>query len=640
MANNDYRTSQLVFPFGVGAIIDFKNNTYMSAGLNFWPSETKQDPFKSAILENTQIVDPRLQIKLSSMNIHGQRRIKYFLQPTEKPDFSAGKPAEHQERMPFVRFPLWHFCSNCKRLKKARLEDKEAPICHGRMLPVTFLIACEHGHISDFPFIEWVHRDTECTNPEMYLKSNSNPGLPGIIIECKTCRKSRNLAGVYPKPYERLNSILPRGCCPGERPWLGSSSTPEECNLNVDFIQRASSSTYFPHTISSILIPPFSESVRRLIDKPAIWEMISRIMERMKVEERDGVSVFNEEGLEERLSDNMTRYTNVYPLQNIIEAAKKKYAEINDQNFNQNIDDISFRKKEYLAFLGERPVAQDRKDFDIDKQDISSYDDRIQSYLSNVVLVTKLRETRVLTGFSRIKPLSSGDEKVSMHEDGKPVDWLPAIEVRGEGIFLQFKKETLHNWYINNQNIIDEYLSYFNSWLARTKNKNDKNYARIIDIEKLNHISPYFILIHTFSHIFIKQLVYESGYDSSSLRERLFVSDDIQQDNEMYGLLIYTSSGDSEGTLGGLVELGKPGKLEEVFLNSLRFETCSNDPVCLETERQGLNNLNGASCHGCCLLPETSCEHNNTLLDRKFLFGSSENPKIGFLSELLDTLYV
>ena len=108
----------------------------------------------------------------------------------------------------------------------------------------------------------------------------------------------------------------------------------------------------------------------------------------------------------------------------------------------------------------------------------------------------------------------------------------------------------------------------------------------------------------------------------------------------MYGLLIYTSSGDSEGTLGGLVELGKPGKLEEVFLNSLRFETCSNDPVCLETERQGLNNLNGASCHGCCLLPETSCEHNNTLLDRKFLFGSSENSKIGFLSELLDTLYV
>ena len=107
----------------------------------------------------------------------------------------------------------------------------------------------------------------------------------------------------------------------------------------------------------------------------------------------------------------------------------------------------------------------------------------------------------------------------------------------------------------------------------------------------------------------------------------------------MYGLLIYTSSGDSEGTLGGLVEFGKPGKLEEVFLNSPRFETCSNDPVCLETERQGLSNLNGASCHGCCLLQRRVVSITTHFLTESF-FGSSENPKIGFLSELLDTLYV
>ena len=124
--------------------------------MNFWPSEQQNEPFKSAILENTQIVDPRLQMKLSSMNLHGQKKIKYFLQPTEKPDFSAGKPPPHQHQMPFVRFPLWHFCPTCKHLKKAKLEDKEAPLCHGRMLPVTFLIACENGHISDFPFLEWV----------------------------------------------------------------------------------------------------------------------------------------------------------------------------------------------------------------------------------------------------------------------------------------------------------------------------------------------------------------------------------------------------------------------------------------------------------------------------------------------------
>ena len=103
MSNNDYRTSQLVFPFGVGAIVDFKNNTLMSAGLNFWPSE-QNEKFKGAILENTQIVDPRLQMKLSSMNLNGQTNIKYFLQPTEKPDFSASKPLPHQHQMPFEDF--------------------------------------------------------------------------------------------------------------------------------------------------------------------------------------------------------------------------------------------------------------------------------------------------------------------------------------------------------------------------------------------------------------------------------------------------------------------------------------------------------------------------------------------------------
>ena len=160
-------------------------------------------------------------------------------------------------------------------------------------------------------------------------------------------------------------------------------------------------------------------------------------------------------------------------------------------------------EKRIFCIFGERPVS-DRKDFDIEAQNILDYDTKIQSFLSDVILVTKLRETRVLTGFSRIKPLSTGDEKVSMTSSGQNVGWLPAVEVRGEGI-LNFDKTRLLQWYEENKDIINLLTKHFNQ-CSKTKNNQDKNYARISDIEKLDSISPFFILIHTFSHLFIKQL--------------------------------------------------------------------------------------------------------------------------------------
>lgn len=129
----------------------------------------------------------------------------------------------------------------------------------------------------------------------------------------------------------------------------------------------------------------------------------------------------------------------------------------------------------------------------------------------------------------------------------------------------------------------------------------------------------------------MRQLIFNSVYDSSSLRERLYVSDDTNSD--MFGLLIYTASGDSEGTLGGLVSQGRSGNFENVLREALRANICSNDPICIETPKQGIQGLNGAACHSCCLLPETSCEHSNTLLDRTFLFGSEDGTIQGYFAE-------
>ena len=141
-------------------------------------------------------------------------------------------------------------------------------------------------------------------------------------------------------------------------------------------------------------------------------------------------------------------------------------------------------------------------------------------------------------------------------------------------------------------------------------------------------------MVHTFAHLFINQLSFECGYDASSLKERIYVGKD--NDQEMCGVLIYTASGDSEGSLGGLVDRAKPSLLEETIKTGiLEANTCSNDPICHETDRQGLEGFNVSACHSCCLLPETSCEHNNLLLDRRTLIGTFEDQTLGFFDELV-----
>ena len=176
-------------------------------------------------------------------------------------------------------------------------------------------------------------------------------------------------------------------------------------------------------------------------------ESNSQGMESAIVDINDGVSQFDEQRLRMTLEIIMTNYK-----QNteVIQEVKKYDSRI--QTFYIQDDDITFRKKEYLAFLGERPVEADRVDFDIIRQDINLYNGEITSFISDIILVTKLRETRVLTGFSRIVPTSSGEEKVSMKKAGKAINWLPATEVRGEGIFLNFKKKNLQEWYNLNKN--------------------------------------------------------------------------------------------------------------------------------------------------------------------------------------------
>ena len=234
-----------------------------------------------------------------------------------------------------------------------------------------------------------------------------------------------------------------------------------------------------------------------------------------------------------------------------------------------------------------------------------------------------MRETRAFVGFSRWLPDDgkSLTEKKNFIKVGQRIEWLPAIVVRGEGVFFEFNEKRLKEWAAK-----DEVIN-------RAKFLSDNyNRPREAKGQKRREIKPEFVLIHTFSHLVINQFSYECGYGSSALRERIYCN--LEFPNEtMNGVLIYTASGDSEGSLGGLVRQGKQGNLETIVYNAIEnARWCSSDPICIDSHGQGPNSCNLAACHNCALLPETCCEESNMLLDRAMLIGDLDNPLIGYFN--------
>ena len=234
-----------------------------------------------------------------------------------------------------------------------------------------------------------------------------------------------------------------------------------------------------------------------------------------------------------------------------------------------------------------------------------------------------MRETRAFVGFSRWLPEDgkSLEVKKDFIKLGKTINWLPAIVVKGEGVFFEFNKKRLIEWSSKDDVVRRaKQLSY------------NYNNERLNRGQAKRNIHPNFILIHTFAHLVINQFSYECGYGSSALRERIYCNLESMEEI-MNGLLIYTASGDSEGSLGGLVRQGKPGNLETIVYNAIEnARWCSSDPICIDSHGQGPNSCNLAACHNCALLPETCCEESNMLLDRVMLIGELDNPFIGYFN--------
>ena len=628
--SHSVRAAQAVLQYGVGAMVDFPSQTLMTAAPEYWQDQI------------VRIHDERLEKSLG---------VRYFGMPV------GGK---NRDGIAYARFPEWYFCPKCRRFqplskwisefnKKAKEQERTnnrnmsrrlyCPKDHIELVVARIVTVCERGHINDFPWVKWTHAKSFggpkkiCENPNLTFMTSpvASEGLEGLSLKCTTCGASATLKDAFNEgEFERLDEKTEKKYnfgCGGGHPWKNQK---DDCPCYPKVLQRGSSSVYFPVTASSLVIPPFSDIINNRIEDSALYEEFRtaiKIVMDMKVSMK-----LTEEQTDIFIQDKIDEYAG--KIADNIGCKRKQVHEILSrrmtvgEEINYDTGSIEYRAAEFDALTGRASVTgTDYDDFKRVGTDIKKYD---IPFVKSISLIEKIREVQVMLGFSRIAPFSASmiaDENlnpkfvsVKKVED----DWYPGYNVYGEGIFIEFDEDSINAW--RNEN----------GMLEKRVNILQENYDKsFIGRHHKREISGKFLLLHTVSHLLIKQLSFECGYNISSLKERIYCGE-AADGKEMAGILIYTASGDSEGTLGGLVRQGRYDTFPRIYRKAIESAViCSNDPVCSLSNGQGRDSLNLAACYSCCLLPETCCEEFNIFLDRGVVVGTCDNKKLGFFHEQL-----
>src|SRR5258708_11797112 len=560
----EIRRSQLITTYGMGSVVAVEDESFMIAGIDRW------DPGVPNLHE------PRLERRL---HVNG---------------FRLPPATDDRNDIPVVRFPTWAHCPSCKRLDRhSRLTSifkNLCNVCGVPLIPSRFVMCGIKGHIDDFPYFNWVHAGSPRIEGDHHMTidtSGDTASLADIVINC-SCKKRATMDGAFLKTA--MDSVTP---CLGRRPWLSEDEA--ECDQMPRTLQRGASNVWFSLTHSAISIPPWSEGAFMVLNKH--WEMLRHL--------RD------EAALRGVLEGMKLAAGTIYTTDDLINAIRQRRA---DETTGDVEVTNSLKRDEYLALLNGTPErSKDQQFVCVPAQGVPK---SISGWIERVMLVKKLREVRVLESFSRITPprSSPGAPRPPLF-DASP-GWLPAIEVNGEGVFMTLNLKALERWERGD--------------LARRRagqiNDNYRNRFSASGGVPDRLITPRLILIHSLAHSLIDQWALDSGYPASSLRERLYV------DEDMAGFLVYTATSDSAGSLGGGVAEAEPGRLGTSFRELVtRTSWCSADPLCVESGPNGVDGLNLAACHSCSLLPEVSCEEMNLLLDRPLLVGTPADPSLGFL---------
>lgn len=614
-AQKPTRRSQLISPFGVGAMIDFpRDESLMVAGLDAWHCAKQNCPPELLVEEE------RLQARLA---------VRAFRLPVDHKDPGLGIKNANLD-IPCVRFPGWHYCHRCGAMEQLTLfsSSRRCPgppypgmNCSQKsqrsrpfLLPVRIVVACDRGHIADFPFMEWIHRNQPATpNCKLrFLAGRSSSLLTGIKIKC-SCGEEKTLAGIFEFDQQKGGALQRIGYnCHGGQPWLGKNQADGlPCGSFLRVLQRGASNVYFPFVVSSIYLPLWAEKAERSIieslERPEIWDALTSGLV-------DGKRI-------DRIRCDVVAKMWSLDCDELLAVAQRK---LDGANLKPVKTEEEYRLQEYSALL--EPRGGPATDLFVELVPQNDLGPELSTYFSKIALVKKLRETRALAGFSRLLPPDpdGGPDRIQTLKLDPKIDWLPATVVKGEGIFLQLNPTTLSAWLTNS--------AATQRLLQLTQNFNQSLLNRG---QRARRITATFVLLHALAHSLINQLSFDCGYGSASLRERIYCN--VEQDSEsMCGILIYTASGDSEGTMGGLVRQGEPPRLLRTLSAALqKAQWCSSDPICIEMNGQGTDNANLAACHGCLLISETSCEEGNRLLDRAMLVGKPSEPAMGFFADIL-----
>ena len=595
------RLSHLLGHSGVGAIVRGTNGLVVV-------QDTRQWTDRSGVSAGKLI--PYVERVRAALGIEAQLR-----EPPVAKELANGQVGGTS--VPARRFPSWMRCPACGTMVRwpwKRDHPDYIPRCnhqdckrHPKLEQVTWLLAHPEGYLADVPWHFLVHKDArEPTQRNCKVQDQlrlMERGYEERILRCDACRAKTRFRGDERvgfgqgrmQPWTKDDLVPPRECVEKDENELAQVLTINDTRV------------YLPVAESVLVIPPESR-----VRKGTVVDRLYRNSgDRSRI---DGARTsLVRKGIIRTLA---TEYRcTPDDIQTALADLARGYP-----LYGENLTPGQLRESEFKAFLEVLPDQRDDEDLvtrnrsdewrELGMAVDSDTDERkIVHGVRHLVHVDRLKAVKVFKGFTRL----GGKEIVPPDIVGKS-DWLPAIELYGEGIFLALDEDRLKVW-----EQTPAAVSRLNRLLPRFAQSGR---------DAPNPLTTRFMLLHTLSHLLMRQIESEGGYPAASLIERIYCANSPEP---MAGILIHVAVPDIAGSLGGLAELAEPRRFLSTLIRALEHSRwCSLDPVCSEHEGQGPGLLNRAACHACALVPEPACEYGNTLLDRGFVKDDAANELASF----------
>lgn len=624
MNKNVQRLSQLITTFGPGAMVDLPTRSVIVGGLEHW------DMFgKSAF---TLIAEQRLTSRLEQL-LRRQGRLAIGSRLTLRtPPVSTGDFNGVPRGVATPVFPTWFVCERIestpidgKVIRRRRLVPWQSLDTKGRrrflfddgkksdVSPIRFVCACADGHMQDIDWRWVVHGTTPCQEP-LWLEEKGTSADPADTSVVCGCKLRLSLQDAFQQG--RL------GMCRGERPWL-LDRDPNGCDKHLKLLTRTATNTYFSQVYTVISLPQEEDELTQLVDDLSADLAVVQVVEDVAAAKRFNPKVGASLGVYKD-ADIFERLTRLRNDAQVDASQSPKLAEF--EVFASGRSVIGQNTSTARLSAQTLPRAQ--------WADASASID-LES-IANVVAVHRLREVACLYGFTRFEAAATsadGDlEDIELAVRGAPLsqgaDWLPAIEQFGEGIFIHFNADHINAWLRDPATMQrhDKLHQGYQFWAQKFTGKPP----------------PYpgtaYILLHSISHALMAEIALDCGYPATALKERVYAlaPPDSHGEVNRCGILIYTATAGTQGTLGGLV--AATPRFANILSRALdRLRVCSNDPICADHEpehRSGDRATHGAACHGCLLIAETSCEMRNLFLDRGVLVPTMATDSVAYFQEL------